>query len=162
MAGTFRPGWPAWIRASLIARQREVRREIKIAQERGERRGKLERIAIGLSHRELEAVKRGKRLQLDEPGLNLSLRVPHEAEIDLEEGRQRLRTGAGVPRWHRTTSGRHGRVAVEDLADQIEACIGELRHQRSREEAWGLAERERQRRASTQFQPPDQIAVRTF
>ena len=124
-----------------------------------QRRRQAERVAICLGDRELKPVERREGLQLDELRVDRSVGVADEAEINLQECRQRFGAGALEAIGHGCIGGGHRVRVVEDLVDQLESGRGQRRHQGLRKEAGRLADREAERCPCAQLQPPDEVLV---
>ena len=105
-------------------RARDSARRVEAVEIEIERRRQAERVAIRLGERELKAVERRKRLQLDQLRLDRAVGVAHQAEIDLQERRQsprRRRRGSARARRASAAATRLG--VVEDLIDRASTPV---------------------------------------
>ena len=147
------------IAGDRIGHQRVIAVGVEAVEKHAQRGRQAKRVTIRLRDGELESIERRKRLQLDELRLDRAVGGAHQAEINLQERRQRFRAVALEAIGHGAVRGGHRVGVVEDLVDELDARRCQRRHQRVREEAGRLADRKAERRAGPRLQPPDEIAI---
>ena len=112
--------------------------EIVPAEKDLQRRGQRERVSVGVGEDPLQAVERGKGLQLDQSRLDSAVSRPHQPEVHLQEARDRILVRSGEPLRHNLIRRGARGVVVHELADQLFAGPREIVDERAREEAGRL------------------------